>query len=62
MAYQKPEDWKKAFDASDTDGSGFIEKDELSGVFDKLNVKLDEKSTKNVVRLFHLFITFYYSH
>jgi Ca2+-binding EF-hand superfamily protein len=45
------EKWKAAFDACDINGNGFIEPSELHKIFEKLNVKLDDKSRHNIVRL-----------
>lgn len=43
--------WSAAFDACDVNNNGFIEPKELPRVFEKLNVKLDAQSQKNIVCL-----------
>ncbi len=43
------EKWRAAFDACDINGNGFIEPSELPKVFEKLNVKLDDTSKRNLV-------------
>lgn len=50
--------WQAAFEACDINGNGFIEPSELHKVFEKLNVKLDATSQKNLVRFFFPFCSF----
>eukprot|EP00026_Physarum_polycephalum_P013602 Phypoly_transcript_14019.p1 GENE.Phypoly_transcript_14019~~Phypoly_transcript_14019.p1 ORF type:complete len:271 (+),score=52.29 Phypoly_transcript_14019:145-957(+) len=43
------EKWKAAFDACDINNNGFIEPSELHKIFEKLPVRLDEQSRRNII-------------
>ena len=49
MDHATQQKWQAAFEACDVNGNGFIERVELHKIFEKLNVKLDDPSQKNLV-------------